>query len=230
MKTDLPANTIYPLLALIIGAKMVKLLPHFLRNPEDLVMFPAYLLFGYYHPFVKVWAGIAWYDIAWSGRIAGDLAGVNLRDNEITWVAPLDAMARLGLKGENVPSRSPAMPLSYHIWHPLPVGRRASPMALAARSSVYESLQASHGTSFGFNFAPPGLESFRHFQSLPTSNYFVQPMPQAPSCSHVSTVSSSLTSASERQQNRASPAGAPRVRQAGLRSSSGRSTTESSNS
>ena len=60
--------------AWIFATKMVKLTPYFLRHPEDLVMLPGYFLFAYGHSLIKLYAGLTFYEVAWSGR---NLAAVN---------------------------------------------------------------------------------------------------------------------------------------------------------
>ena len=40
----------------ILGSKFVKLLGHFRRFPEDTLLFPIYVLFGYFHCFIKLYA------------------------------------------------------------------------------------------------------------------------------------------------------------------------------
>lgn len=40
----------------ILGSKLVKPLPHFWRNPKDLVYLPGYVLFGYFHSLIKLYA------------------------------------------------------------------------------------------------------------------------------------------------------------------------------
>jgi hypothetical protein len=60
-----------PLLALvawILLTKLVKLAPYFWRRPRDLVFFPGYVLFAYFHSFLKLWSLITFWDISWSGR------------------------------------------------------------------------------------------------------------------------------------------------------------------
>jgi hypothetical protein len=37
-------------------SKFVKLLGHFVRYPEDVVLLPVSILFGYFHGFIKVYA------------------------------------------------------------------------------------------------------------------------------------------------------------------------------
>lgn len=49
-------------------SKMVKPLPHFWRNLDDLVYLPGYLLFGYYHSLIKLYALFTTHIIAWGSR------------------------------------------------------------------------------------------------------------------------------------------------------------------
>jgi cellulose synthase/poly-beta-1,6-N-acetylglucosamine synthase-like glycosyltransferase len=52
----------------ILGSKLVKILPHFSRNPGDVLYFPVYVLFGYYHSFIKLWALFTVHSLSWGSR------------------------------------------------------------------------------------------------------------------------------------------------------------------
>jgi hypothetical protein len=54
--------------ACILASKMVKPLPHFIRHPKNLLFFPFYVLFGYYHSLIKLRAGLTFYVTVWAGR------------------------------------------------------------------------------------------------------------------------------------------------------------------
>ena len=56
------------LLTWILLTKIIKSMPHFLRHPRDIVYFPAYLLFGYYHSLVKLYALFTVLDVSWGSR------------------------------------------------------------------------------------------------------------------------------------------------------------------
>lgn len=56
------------LVAWIISTKMVKLVTYFWREPMDLIFFPGYIAFAYYHSWIKFKAMITFWDVAWSGR------------------------------------------------------------------------------------------------------------------------------------------------------------------
>jgi len=60
--------TIYHMLILILGSKMVKLVPFFWHNPQDFWLFPFYVLFAYFHSFIKLWGLITFWDHSWGGR------------------------------------------------------------------------------------------------------------------------------------------------------------------
>lgn len=66
----------YHLALLILGSKFVKVAPFFLRNPQDIWMFPFQVLFAYLHSFVKFWALLTFWDHSWSGR---NLAAINVQ-------------------------------------------------------------------------------------------------------------------------------------------------------
>jgi hypothetical protein len=52
----------------ILTTKMVKPLPYFLRHPWDLIYFPGYLLFGYYHSILKLYALFTTTNTTWGSR------------------------------------------------------------------------------------------------------------------------------------------------------------------
>lgn len=52
----------------IVCSKMVKLITYFWREPRDLMFFPLYVLFAYFHSLIKLWALLTFWDLAWSGR------------------------------------------------------------------------------------------------------------------------------------------------------------------
>ncbi len=62
------------LVAWILVSKLIKLVPYFARNPRDLVFFPTYVFFAYLHSFIKLFALITVWSVAWSGR---DLDTIN---------------------------------------------------------------------------------------------------------------------------------------------------------
>lgn len=52
----------------IFCSKIVKPFPLFWRNPRDLTYLPGYLLFGYYHSLIKLYALCTFYVTAWGSR------------------------------------------------------------------------------------------------------------------------------------------------------------------
>ncbi|KAF9772138.1 hypothetical protein IL306_010196 [Fusarium sp. DS 682] len=48
--------------------KVIKIIPHFLRYPEDFPLVVCQILFGYVHSFIKFWALLTFWDCGWSGR------------------------------------------------------------------------------------------------------------------------------------------------------------------
>ncbi len=52
----------------IFCSKLVKPFPHFVRNPRDLIWLPGYILFGYFHSFIKLYAMFTFYIVAWGSR------------------------------------------------------------------------------------------------------------------------------------------------------------------
>lgn len=56
------------LLVWILASKLVKIAPHFRAHPSDLVWLPAYLVFAYYHSFIKLYCAFTFWDHSWNGR------------------------------------------------------------------------------------------------------------------------------------------------------------------
>ncbi|MCJ1466884.1 hypothetical protein MMC07_005506 [Pseudocyphellaria aurata] len=52
----------------IFLSKLVKPFPHFWRRPQDLIYLPGYVLFGYFHTFLKLYAMCTFWNTTWSGR------------------------------------------------------------------------------------------------------------------------------------------------------------------
>lgn len=52
----------------ILLTKMVKVWPYYARHPQDIVLFPVYLLFAYFHSCIKLYALVTFWDCSWSGR------------------------------------------------------------------------------------------------------------------------------------------------------------------
>ncbi|KAK6193933.1 hypothetical protein LQW54_011967 [Pestalotiopsis sp. IQ-011] len=77
MWTQLPYDwaQLYIMVIWILATKLIKTWPHFRRYPSHLLMYPGYILFAYYHSFIKFWALATFYDGAWSGRSATQING-----------------------------------------------------------------------------------------------------------------------------------------------------------
>lgn len=60
--------SVYWLIGWIIASKLVKLVPYFLRQPQDIVFFPGYVAFAYFHSLIKLYALLTFWDTTWSGR------------------------------------------------------------------------------------------------------------------------------------------------------------------
>ena len=52
----------------ILGAKMVKVAPYFWAHPWDLLLLPGYIVFGYLHSFIKLYALLTFWNVCWAGR------------------------------------------------------------------------------------------------------------------------------------------------------------------
>ena len=56
------------LLLWILSSKVVKVAPYFAKHPRDLVHLPGYILFGYFHSLIKLYALLTVWNTSWSGR------------------------------------------------------------------------------------------------------------------------------------------------------------------
>ncbi len=56
------------LIAWVLASKLVKLLPHFVDHPGDVVFFPGYVVFSYFHSLLKFYALLTFWNCSWSGR------------------------------------------------------------------------------------------------------------------------------------------------------------------
>lgn len=52
----------------ILSTKTIKLIPLFKREPRLIKFFPLHVIFAYIHSFIKLFAMITFYDVAWLGR------------------------------------------------------------------------------------------------------------------------------------------------------------------
>ena len=52
----------------IFLSKLVKPFPYFWRCPQDLIYLPGYILFGYFHSFIKLYALFTFWNKDWGGR------------------------------------------------------------------------------------------------------------------------------------------------------------------
>jgi len=60
------------LAGLLLLSKLIKPLPHYVKNPRDLTYLPLQILFGYYHSWVKLNALLTCTNVAWSTRAGID--------------------------------------------------------------------------------------------------------------------------------------------------------------
>ena len=66
---------ILALLLWILSTKLVKVGPYFAEHPRDLVLLPGYVLFGYFHSLIKLYALLTVWNHSWSGRKLGGMEG-----------------------------------------------------------------------------------------------------------------------------------------------------------
>lgn len=80
----LEASTAWVMLLVIwiITTKAVKILPHLIRHPSDIVLFPFQIAFAYVHSLFKFWALLTFWDCGWSGRNLDDV-NVDKNDAEV---------------------------------------------------------------------------------------------------------------------------------------------------
>jgi cellulose synthase/poly-beta-1,6-N-acetylglucosamine synthase-like glycosyltransferase len=52
----------------VLAGKTAKSIPHFVKEPRDLVFLPGYYAFTYFHSFIKLYALFTFWDTNWSGR------------------------------------------------------------------------------------------------------------------------------------------------------------------
>ncbi|KXX76807.1 N-acetylglucosaminyltransferase [Madurella mycetomatis] len=57
----------------ILFTKVTKVFAYFWQHPQDVWLFPAYLLFAYFHSFIKFWALLTFWSCEWSGRELGSI-------------------------------------------------------------------------------------------------------------------------------------------------------------
>ncbi|CCC06055.1 hypothetical protein SMACR_00273 [Sordaria macrospora] len=77
-----PKYALAALLSWIIFTKTVKVFRYFSNYPQDIWLFPAYVLFAYFHSFIKLWALFTFWDYAWSGRNLAALTEGETKTNE----------------------------------------------------------------------------------------------------------------------------------------------------
>jgi len=69
MEFDTDKGRALVILAIILlCSKLIKPFPHFWRNPKDILWIPGYVLFGYYHSFIKLKALLTVWVISWGTR------------------------------------------------------------------------------------------------------------------------------------------------------------------
>ncbi|KAL2150922.1 hypothetical protein VTH82DRAFT_6020 [Thermothelomyces myriococcoides] len=78
------AGTVTGLVSWILFTKTVKVFDYFRRHPQDIVLFPAYLVFAYFHSLIKFWALLTFWDCTWSGRKLDKIKVDDDRHNETT--------------------------------------------------------------------------------------------------------------------------------------------------
>jgi hypothetical protein len=62
------SSALWILAGLILLSKLIKPLPHYMRNPRDLMYVPLQIAFGYWHSWVKLYALLTVRNVAWGTR------------------------------------------------------------------------------------------------------------------------------------------------------------------
>jgi hypothetical protein len=63
-----PPFVLVVFILLVVVGKIAKLVPYLKRNPSHIKFFPFYILFAYFHSFLRLWALLTFWDCSWSGR------------------------------------------------------------------------------------------------------------------------------------------------------------------
>ncbi|KAH8547689.1 putative polysaccharide synthase [Umbelopsis sp. PMI_123] len=79
----------------LLGTRMVKLLPHFFRRPQDIIHLPAFLVFNFYFAIMKVYALFTLNVTDWGTRegVGNELAA-DIEKNAIAAAASLDDLSQ----------------------------------------------------------------------------------------------------------------------------------------
>ncbi|KAH6869921.1 hypothetical protein BKA58DRAFT_315464 [Alternaria rosae] len=93
----------------ILSFKFVKILDHFRKYPGDIVYFPAYLVFGHLHAFLKIYAMLTCMNASWTTaeKVNGNLGAAKLSKMETEDDRQKDATKRIVL---GVPPAAQSMP------------------------------------------------------------------------------------------------------------------------
>lgn len=84
---DLWTYGIYVLVVWMLLVKSIKIIPHLILHPSDILLLPVQFLFGYFHSCIKLYALLTWWVCKWSGRDLDD-AGESSSDTNAT---PVDS-------------------------------------------------------------------------------------------------------------------------------------------
>jgi hypothetical protein len=66
--TDFVLSAMLAMALVIFLSKLVKTMAHFQRHPRDLIFLLPYILFGYWHSLIKLYAGITFWKTSWGSR------------------------------------------------------------------------------------------------------------------------------------------------------------------
>ncbi|KAK5740644.1 hypothetical protein LTR17_004449 [Elasticomyces elasticus] len=95
------ARTAYiSLIAWILFSKVIKMIPHFLRYPQDMMYIPIMILFSYLHGIINIYAYCTTSNTAWGGQSIASLEKPRAQNEE---VVPLLRNATMGAEVDREP-------------------------------------------------------------------------------------------------------------------------------
>ncbi|KAG0006533.1 hypothetical protein BGZ65_006938 [Modicella reniformis] len=77
----------------LMMTRIIKLLPHLFKRPQDIIWVPAFLIFGYYFAIMKVYALFTLHEVGWGTRAGIDQSPAELRQ-EKEKAGPFQEMSR----------------------------------------------------------------------------------------------------------------------------------------
>lgn len=167
------------MLVWIFLSKMVKIAPHFYDHPLDILWIPAYLVFAYYHSFIKFYCGMTFYNHSWGGRnlaAVTDASTQNLAKKELEEARPNLDRGITGLYSDtptprpSFSSRLSSFTNSFRTRQNSMVSSSSTPRSsFSARQSSFRARQTSMLSDDGY-FGNSPAEVFSEPDPLPLSD------------------------------------------------------------